>query len=163
MKSFEGVVIGTVTNVEDPSHRGQIKVRFPWLRPDHESDWIRIATLMSGKGRGSHFLPEIGAEVLVAFEHGDASFPYVIGFLWNGKDEPPNSDINTKVRRFQSVAGHIIEFENDEIEALQDTAARRLGFNVLRHRHELFGLCEKARGMPGGRCPGEASGHRGRS
>ena len=59
--------------------------------------------------------------------------------------------------------GFIIEFENDEIEALQDAAARRLGFNVLRHRHELFGLCEKARGLPGGRCPGEASGHRGRS
>jgi Fur family ferric uptake transcriptional regulator len=59
--------------------------------------------------------------------------------------------------------GFIMEFENDEIEALQDAAARRMGFNVLHHRHELFGLCEKARGMPGGRCPGEASGHRGRS
>ena len=59
--------------------------------------------------------------------------------------------------------GYIVEFENDEIEALQDSAARRFGFNVLRHRHELFGLCEKARGLPGGRCPGEASGHRGRS
>ena len=59
--------------------------------------------------------------------------------------------------------GYIVEFENDEIEALQDAAARRFGFNVLRHRHELFGLCEKARGLPGGRCPGEASGNRGRS
>ena len=49
--------------------------------------------------------------------------------------------------------GFIMEFENDEIEALQDAAARRFGFNVLRHRHELFGLCEKARGLPGGRCP----------
>ena len=54
--------------------------------------------------------------------------------------------------------GFIIEFESDEIEHLQDTAARRLGFNVLRHRHELFGLCEKARGVPGGICPAEAAG-----
>jgi Fur family ferric uptake transcriptional regulator len=54
--------------------------------------------------------------------------------------------------------GFITEFESDEIEALQDTAARRLGFNVIRHRHELFGLCEKARGVSGGRCPGEAAG-----
>ena len=59
--------------------------------------------------------------------------------------------------------GFIQEFENDEIEVLQDAAARRFGFNVLRHRHELFGLCEKARGLVGGRCPAEASGHRGRS
>jgi Fur family ferric uptake transcriptional regulator len=59
--------------------------------------------------------------------------------------------------------GFIIEFENDEIEQLQDNAAKRHGFNVLRHRHELFGLCEKARGVPGGACPAEAVGRRGRS
>ena len=59
--------------------------------------------------------------------------------------------------------GFIIEFESDEIEALQDSAARRFGFNVLRHRHELFGLCEKARGIAGGSCPGEAAGRRSRS
>jgi Fur family ferric uptake transcriptional regulator len=53
--------------------------------------------------------------------------------------------------------GFITEFENEEIEALQDSAAERLGFNVLRHRHELFGLCEKARGIPQGHCPAEAS------
>jgi Fur family ferric uptake transcriptional regulator len=56
--------------------------------------------------------------------------------------------------------GFITEFENDEIEALQDAAAKRFGFNVIRHRLELFGLCEKARGMPNGRCPGEEAGRR---
>jgi Fur family ferric uptake transcriptional regulator len=59
--------------------------------------------------------------------------------------------------------GFIIEFESNEIEKLQDTAARRLGFNVLRHRHELFGVCEKTRGIPGGICPAELAGRRGRS
>jgi Fur family ferric uptake transcriptional regulator len=53
--------------------------------------------------------------------------------------------------------GFITEFESDEIEALQDNTARRLGFNVLRHRHELFGLCEKARGIPDG--PAEENRH----
>jgi Fur family transcriptional regulator, ferric uptake regulator len=57
--------------------------------------------------------------------------------------------------------GYIMEFESDEIEQLQDSAARRFGFNVLRHRHELFGLCEKARGIAGGRCPAEEAGRRG--
>jgi Fur family ferric uptake transcriptional regulator len=51
--------------------------------------------------------------------------------------------------------GFIVEFESDEIERIQEQVAGRIGFNVLRHRHELFGLCEKARGMPGGRCPAE--------
>lgn len=56
--------------------------------------------------------------------------------------------------------GFIQEFESDEIERLQATAARRLGFNVLRHRHELFGLCEKAQGVPGGHCPAEVRARR---
>ena len=59
--------------------------------------------------------------------------------------------------------GFITEFESDEIEELQDGLAQKLGFNVLRHRHELFGLCEKAQGVPGGRCPREMLGQRGRS
>jgi Fur family ferric uptake transcriptional regulator len=57
--------------------------------------------------------------------------------------------------------GFITEFENDEIEHLQTAAAKRFGFNVIRHRHELFGLCEKAQGIPGGRCPSELAARRG--
>lgn len=51
--------------------------------------------------------------------------------------------------------GLILEFEDDEIERLQERIAARLGgFVVLRHRHELYGLCAKAGGA-GGTCPNE--------
>jgi len=53
--------------------------------------------------------------------------------------------------------GFITEFESDEIEDLQDATAKRFGFNVVRHRHELFGLCEKARD-PGRAVPGRGGG-----
>ena len=56
--------------------------------------------------------------------------------------------------------GFITEFENEEIETLQDTAARKLGFNIVRHRLEIYGLCEKARGMPNGRCPSDQAAKR---
>jgi Fur family ferric uptake transcriptional regulator len=50
--------------------------------------------------------------------------------------------------------GLILEFEDDEIERLQEKIAERLGgFTVLRHRHELYGLCPKASGDVHGRCP----------
>jgi Fur family ferric uptake transcriptional regulator len=53
--------------------------------------------------------------------------------------------------------GLILEFENDEIERLQEeTAASLGGFQVLRHKHELYCLCPKAQGIPGGHCPHEA-------
>ena len=52
--------------------------------------------------------------------------------------------------------GLILEFEDAEIERLQDRIAQRLGnFTVLRHRHELYGLCPKASGDPSGNCPNE--------
>lgn len=112
MSHINGVVVGLVTDVNDPDKKGRVKVHFPWLHEDHTTDWIRVATLMSGKGRGSFFMPEVRDEVLVAFEHGDPRFPFVVGYMWNGQDEPPNSDIDVKVRRLKTVSGHIIEFDD---------------------------------------------------
>ena len=52
--------------------------------------------------------------------------------------------------------GLILEFENDQIEQLQHKVAQRLGgFKIVRHKLELYGLCQKALGVPGGRCPDE--------
>jgi Fur family ferric uptake transcriptional regulator len=39
--------------------------------------------------------------------------------------------------------GTIIEFENDQIERLQDAVARRHGFKVTSHKMELYGLCRE--------------------
>ncbi|MEE9383350.1 MAG: transcriptional repressor [Nannocystaceae bacterium] len=50
---------------------------------------------------------------------------------------------------------HVLEFENTEIEALQEKVAANFGFSLVRHRLELYGLCSKARGISGGSCPRE--------
>jgi uncharacterized protein involved in type VI secretion and phage assembly len=87
---------------------GQVKVKFPWLDPGHETDWIRIATAMSGANAGSFFMPNVEDEVLVAFDHGNTELPYVVGFLWNGQDLPPGKDVRD--RQLVSKNGHKIEF-----------------------------------------------------
>jgi uncharacterized protein involved in type VI secretion and phage assembly len=110
-----GLVVGIVTNNQDPDGFGRVKVRFPWLSDDEESHWARIASPMAGGGRGIYFLPEVDDEVLLAFEQGDLRFPYVLGALWNGKDAPPadNGDGKNNVRVIQSRSGHVIKL-NDE-------------------------------------------------
>jgi uncharacterized protein involved in type VI secretion and phage assembly len=110
-----GLVVGVVTNNQDPDGLGRVKVRFPWLSDDEESHWARIAVPMGGKERGTYFLPEVDDEVLVAFEHGSPSFPYVLGALWNGKDVPPttNDDGKNNLRLIKSRSGHVIKL-NDE-------------------------------------------------
>ena len=113
MSQINGVVIALVTDVNDPTGQGKIKVRFPWMSDsevgdNHQSDWIRIAAGMGGNNRGTFFMPEVNDEALVAFEHGDVRFPYVLGFLWNGQDHPPADHV--RLRRIQSVNGHRISF-----------------------------------------------------
>ncbi len=51
--------------------------------------------------------------------------------------------------------GHVLEFENEEIERLQDKVARSFGFTLVRHKLELYGMCPRARGIRGGSCPSE--------
>jgi len=110
-----GLVVGVVTNNQDPDSLGRVKVRFPWLSASEESHWARIAVPMGGNDRGTYFLPEVDDEVLVAFEHGDLRFPYVLGALWNGKDAPPatNGDGKNNLRLIKSRSGHLIKL-NDE-------------------------------------------------
>lgn len=111
-----GIACGIVTNNKDPEKLGKLKIKFPWLSDDNETDWIRMTTLMGGGGRGGFFLPEVGDEVLVAFEHGDINRPYVIGALWNGVDKPPedNSDGQNNIRKITSRSGHEIVFNDDD-------------------------------------------------
>jgi uncharacterized protein involved in type VI secretion and phage assembly len=47
----------------------------------------------AGKDRGVLVLPEVGDEVLVAFEQGDFGRPYVLGGLYNGVDKPDDKGI----------------------------------------------------------------------
>ncbi len=42
--------------------------------------------------------------------------------------------------------GKIQEFECDEIEERQNEIATSHGFEILRHRHELYGHCQSCRG-----------------
>jgi uncharacterized protein involved in type VI secretion and phage assembly len=111
-----GVVVGVVTNNQDPDGMGRVKVRFPWLNDTDESHWARVATMMTGKDRGTWFLPEVDDEVLVAFGHGDVREPYVVGSLWNGVDTPPrtNDDGKNSERVIKSRLGHELIFGDED-------------------------------------------------
>ncbi len=111
-----GVVVGIVTNNQDPDGLGRVKVNLPWRGGQDESYWARITSLMAGDKRGFVFYPEVNDEVLIAFEYGDINHPYIIGALWNGKDNPPetNSDGKNNIRLMKSRSGHQIVFNDDK-------------------------------------------------
>jgi uncharacterized protein involved in type VI secretion and phage assembly len=131
-----GVVIGVVTNNRDPDGMGRVKVKLSHLGEGDESDWARIAMPMAGKERGFYFLPQVGDEVLVAFEHANPRFPFIVGCLWNGVDKPPaqNEDGNNDVRVIKSRSGHVIRLTDKEggakIEIIDNSGNNSLVFDT---------------------------------
>jgi len=106
-----GVVVGVVTNIDDPDSLGRVKVSYPWMGDDAESPWARVMTPMAGNDRGIVCRPEVGDECLLLFEHGDVRFPYVIGGGWNATDTPPQNrgtDTDNNIRMIRSRSGHEI-------------------------------------------------------
>jgi uncharacterized protein involved in type VI secretion and phage assembly len=109
------LVVGQVTNSNDPANLGRVKVRYPGLSTTDESAWARLVALGGGKGRGGTFVPEVGDEVLVGFEGGDPRQPVVIGGLYGDKVTFPTKggvvqDGTVMTRRMTSRLGHYLEF-----------------------------------------------------
>ncbi len=88
-----GVVVAQVSDAKDPTDAGRVKLTFPWLSETYVSDWARTVQAGAGKDRGAIVVPEVGDEVLVAFEQGDLRRPFVVGGLYNGKDVPKHGDV----------------------------------------------------------------------
>ena len=82
------IVVGVVTNNDDPDKQGRVRVRYPALSDDHEGWWARVVATGAGGSRGLVSLPVPGDEVLIAFEHESDQHPYVLGAVFNGQALP---------------------------------------------------------------------------
>ena len=80
-----GVVIGEVVDNYNEKRGGRVCVSIH-TRDENANilKWARVAMPYAGKDWGFFFMPEIGDQVLVAFEQGNIERPYVIGAI--GKD-----------------------------------------------------------------------------
>lgn len=119
-EDITGVMTAKVTDNEDPKGLGRVKVTYPNRDSDDESYWARIATEMASSGYGTFFLPEVGDEVLVAFEDGDIHHPFVVGSLYNGKRPPAedNGSGDNNIRQIKSRSGHMLDFDDTDGEEL---------------------------------------------
>lgn len=114
-----GVVIATVSNIDDPDDLGRVKVKFPWMGENYQSDWASIAMPFAGDKTGFFFMPSVGDVVLVAFDHGDVNRPFIIGSLWNKKAKPPGTsqDAKDSIFRIRTKEGNEIIFNDEKNQA----------------------------------------------
>ena len=110
-----------VTDNEDPMDLGRIRVQFDWQAQLDESmmtPWLRIAQPYAGGGKGFSFIPEIGEEVMIDFEGGNAERPYVKGTLYNGVGNPdaawlPDNNSSNQIKAIRTRNGHTIEIHDE--------------------------------------------------
>lgn len=113
-----GVYSAIVTDVADPDGQGRVRVRLPWMIDSAGGSyeaWCRLVTPMAGPDRGVWFVPDPEDEVAVVFEGGDPRRPFVIGGLWNGTDQPPETmDSDNNIRSIVSRSGIRITMDDTD-------------------------------------------------
>lgn len=113
--SHFGVYPAVVTDLVDPDRLGRVEVSFPWLG-DAGADvraWATLLTPYADDDHGFLALPEVGTQVVVAFEAGDLHRPYVVGACWNGREMMPVTPTRPNDRRvLKSRSKSVLEFDD---------------------------------------------------
>ncbi len=122
-----GVTVGIVTNIEDPEAKKRVKLKLPYLADDEDTGWARVMQFGAGAGRGWWVHPEIGDEVIVAFENGDPRLPVVMGGVWSSSNAWPDlatiNGNNLTSRSYTSAKGHTLNFDDGDAPAIELTHA----------------------------------------
>ena len=133
VRKTPGVVPARVSDNNDPRKTGRIQVQYDWQEEGGSTAWARMMTPHAGADRGFLFLPEIGDEVLVGFEHGDPERPFILGSLWNGVDAAPRQEFwggdvdPNHVKRIVTKSGHRIQLsDNPGKEAITIATPKKL-------------------------------------
>jgi len=107
--------MGRVVENADPLGLGRVRVQMVWQEAGSEkTPWIRLLQPHSGSGKGFYFVPEIGEEVLVDFQGGNAEKPYVIGTQYNGKEKSGYADKENNIKAVHTRSGTKIILNDSE-------------------------------------------------
>jgi len=106
-----GMMLGIVTNNYSKDYPGRICVSIPQRDKDaNVLKWARLAMPYVGKKWGVYFVPEVGDQVLLAFEDGNIEKPFVIGCVptSNSTFVSGHSDENNQIKCIQTKNGNVI-------------------------------------------------------
>jgi type VI secretion system secreted protein VgrG len=105
----------------DEAQLGRVQVKFRWMDDGEQSPFIRMVSPYTGNGNGVFMMPEIGAEVLVAFVDGDATQPNIIGVVNNESAKTKFSKVGNDIKAIQTRSGiKIIMDDKDGSVLLED-------------------------------------------
>ncbi|MDR1029179.1 MAG: phage baseplate assembly protein V [Clostridiales Family XIII bacterium] len=112
-----GVMVGLVAQNYDKDMPGRVCVTVPTREKDaNELQWVRLSQPSGGAKWGHYFLPEVGDQVLLAFENGNIEKPYVIGSVSKDRDRflGQSVDQDNKIKRIVTRNGSELRFEDNK-------------------------------------------------
>lgn len=116
-QNMPGIVYGIVKENWHKDHPGMVRVEIlQGEQGKNVSDWIPVMAPYGGANFGAYALPEIGTQVVIAFELGNIHSPLVIGCIWNqGDPVPPETadEKNTK-KTLITKGGNKVLFSDQE-------------------------------------------------
>ena len=116
-----------VKDNNDPQGMGRVRVQFFWQKGEQLSPWIRMIQPYAGSGKGFYFIPEVGEEVMVDFENGNAERPFVLGAHYNGAAK---SGYNPTTKAIHTQSGTKILLNDAEGSVrIEDAAGNSLVFD----------------------------------
>jgi uncharacterized protein involved in type VI secretion and phage assembly len=114
---YFGIYPAIVNDLSDPNGTQRVQVSFPWLGTGGRDvrAWARLVSPYADDDQGFFVLPEVDTEVIVAFEAGELTRPYIIGAAWNGSEAMPESpDAANNLRLIQTRAKTRLEFDDTQ-------------------------------------------------
>ena len=110
--------LATVKENNDDKGQGRVKVAFDWQKNGKTTNLIRVQTPNAGvsgavpKNRGWVFVPEVGDQVMVSYEHGNPDRPYVTGSVFHS-GSGKGGDKDNKVKSIITRSGNAIVFDDE--------------------------------------------------
>jgi uncharacterized protein involved in type VI secretion and phage assembly len=115
---YFGVYPAIVTDiVKDKENLGRIEVKFPWLGADGDSvrALATLCTPYADDDQGFEMIPAKNSQVVVAFEAGVLTRPYIIGACWNGRESLPRKPETANNKRLiKTRSGSLLEFDDTD-------------------------------------------------
>jgi uncharacterized protein involved in type VI secretion and phage assembly len=129
---FHGLYPALVEDIVDPDGIGRIKVRFPSFgNASGVSAWATLLTPYADADQGLEILPEVDSQVVIAFEAGDPTRPYILGACWNGKASPPeDAQAANNLRTLKTRSGSLLQFDDTQ-DAAKVTVSMQSGHKVV--------------------------------
>lgn len=117
-----GLHIGIVTDNEDPDGEFRVRVNIPFLNPDDEGIWARMALSDAGNERGMYFRPEVNDEVIIGFMSDDPRQPIILGMLHSSALPSPLSPTNDNHQKgYTSREKLVLLFDDEKKSILVET------------------------------------------